>query len=242
MRRSVVAALLALLVAAPARAVTVEPNPVRVSAFYRGTTVRVRGVTDPGSEVIVIVTGSDTEERFDRKGRVGPLWANLGKLAVSGVPRLHLIAGNAQAVRDRDLVQRHLLDLDALARRARIAPAGAEASAMRAEYVKLKKSKGMFAELQNGVRMDGTAFEAQIPWPDMAPPGEYGVVIFHLHKDGGIRIESAQLVVELVGFPRFVDRMAFEQSFLYGLLSVSVALSVGLLMGLVFKRKGAVGH
>lgn len=242
MSRSLAAALLVLLAATAARAATVDPNPIRVSALYHGTMVRVWGNTDPGSAVIVTITGSNTEEKFNRKGRIGPLWANLGKLTVSGVPRLHLIAGNAQAVANPTLVERYLLDLGALARQARITPAGAEAAAMQAEYVKLKKSKGIFAELDNGVRMDGTAFEAKIPWPDMAPPGEYRVGVFHLHPDGTVRVESTQLAVELVGFPRFVDHMAFKRGALYGLLSVIVALSVGFLMGLVFKRKGAAGH
>jgi hypothetical protein len=240
--RSFAAALLLLPVATAARAATIEPNPIRVTALYRGTTVRVSGRTDPGSSVMVTITGSNTEEKFNRKGRIGPLWANLGKLTVSGVPRLHLIAGNPQDIRDRRLVDRYLLDLNALARQARITPTGPEAAAMQAEYVKLKKSQRVFAALEAGVRMEGTAFEAQIPWPDMASPGEYRVRIFHLQKDGTVRIESAALALELAGFPGFVDHMAFKRSALYGLLSVIVALTVGLLMGLVFKKKGAAGH
>ena len=74
--------LSALLLPPPARAVMVEPNPMLIDATFHGATIRVRGVTEPGSQVFVIVTGSSIAERFNRKGRIGPVWANVGALQI----------------------------------------------------------------------------------------------------------------------------------------------------------------
>jgi hypothetical protein len=44
-----------------------------------------------------------------------------------------------------------------------------------------------------------------------------------------------------VGLPRLVAYLAYDRSLAYGVISVVIALSVGLAMGLLFKRRTA-GH
>ena len=242
--------LLALLAAAlatgPALAdLSVEPDPVRIDATFRGGVIRVRGDAGPGTDVFVTITGAVAKEEFQRKGRVGPLWVNVGRLSVSGAPGLCLIAGSRTptGLLDRARIEEHLLDLEAVLHGATFEPEGSDPALVRREYLALKRSQGVFGVFDGAVRREPggrSGFEAAIPWPDAAPPGEYTVAVIQAAGGRIVRRETAGLRVELVGFPRFIAEMAFHRSSLYGAMSVGIALAVGLLIGLVFRRGG--GH
>lgn len=245
-RRFLLAVVTVVLPAASAVGMTVEPNPLLVGARFDGGTVRIRGSADPESQVFVVVSGTHIKEQFNRKGRVGPVWANVGTLEVSGVPRLCMIAtsGPGSAGLDRGLADSHLLDLEAVSRRAVLDPPASDSESTRREYIKLKKSQGVFAYLPGAVQTEAGVkpgeFSVAIPWPVSGGPGAYTVDVIQVKAGAVLHTESATLKVKLVGLPRWISLLAFERGRLYGVLSVASAICVGLLMGLVFRKGG--GH
>jgi hypothetical protein len=225
----------------------VEPDRVSVGTFFRGGTIRVTGALEPGSDVIVVFTGRIVEETYNRKGRIGPFWATVGKVTIGDVPALHLIASGApvSSLLSRAAIDEHLVDLDALVHRATLHPADLDRDAVVAEYLKLKRRQGVVGLFEGAVQIRGSSrdrsFEATIPWPTAAPAGTYRVVVRHVRDLIVIREETRPLEVAYVGLPRLISHLAFERSLAYGVLSVVIALSVGLVMGLLFKR-GTAGH
>jgi hypothetical protein len=244
-KRFSLAALVLVLFAVPAAGMTVEPNPILVDAGFHGSTIRISGSAEPHSQVFVIISGARVKEKFNRKGRVGPVWANVGALHVSGVPSLCLIASSAPGTAglDRRLVDENLLDLEAVMNRAILDPSGSDAALVRREYLKLKQSHGAFADMpgtvMSGARGARAEFAVAIPWPDSAGAGRYNVEVVQVKAGAVLRRETSTLELKLVGLPRLISYLAFERSRLYGALSVAIALCVGLLMGLVFKKGGS---
>jgi Putative transmembrane protein (Alph_Pro_TM) len=226
---------------------TIAPNPISVHSFFNGGTVRVHGMVDPGSSVIVVITGRTVDEHFNRKGRIGPLWATTGQVAISDVPGLHLVASPApvSTLVRRDDIEEYRLDIEALIRRARIKPDGSDRELLLREYLKLKQQQGVVAVFEQAVRIEGNpparSFDAEIPWPVTAQPGAYRVTVLHVRELSVLRQDVRSLDVQYVGIPRFVSHMAFERSFVYGLGSVIIAVGFGLAIGLLFK-KGPAGH
>jgi len=227
--------------------IRVEPERVTIGSLFRGGTIQVTGPLEPGSDVIVIITGRTVEEAYNRKGRIGPFWATVGKVTISDVPILHLIASGRPVSKllSRTAIDEHLVDLDALAHRATVRPADLERNTVLAEYLTLKRGQGLVGMFEEAVRVQGSSrepsFEAAIPWPTAAPVGTYQVVVRHVRNLTVIREETKALEVAYVGLPRLIAHLAFERSLTYGIVAVVVALSVGLVMGLLFKR-GTAGH
>lgn len=228
-----------------ASALTVEPNPVLVNATFRGGRIQVSGTTEPGSLVFVAITGSSVEEKLNRKGRLGPLWANVGSLRFSGVPQLCLVASSAPVPKNLDprVLGEYPLDLEAVVRRSKIEPAK-DVALMQREYLRLKEAQGVYGQFVGAVKVTTSGQQAtylgSIPWPDKGSAGEYSVEVIHLKQGAVMRHETATLAVKLVGLPGFVSHLAFQKSALYGILSVVIALSVGFVTGLVFKK--SVSH
>lgn len=225
----------------------VEPNPVTVGTFFRGGMVHVSGALEPGTDVIVVITGRTTKETYNRKGRVGPFWATVGKVTIADVPVLYLIGSRTPVARllSPAAIDGHMVDLDALARRATVEPASDDRALLIGEYLKLKREQGVMGIFEDAVRVSGSSrepsFEAVIPWPATAPVGTYHVVVRHVQNGAVVREDSQPLDVAYVGLPRVIAHMAFERNLAYGILAVVIALSVGLVMGLLFK-KGTTGH
>jgi hypothetical protein len=247
LRASLLLAPLALaFLGGAAPCATVDPDPILIDATFCGRTIWVRGVSERGDDLFVTITGARVAERFNRKGRIGPIWANTARLSVADVPKLCLIATGTRRSSElgRGIVDEHFLDLDAVARRATVEPAASDVELIRHEYVRLKQSQGLFGMFEGAVRVntDGPAatYEAAFPWPDTAPPGEYAVHVLHVRGGVVVRDEPTSVRVEMTGLPRLIADLAFGHSELYGALSVFVALTVGFAMGLVFKRGG--GH
>jgi hypothetical protein len=114
-----------------------------------------------------------------------------------------------------------------------------------AEYLKLKQRQGVVGLFEGAVQVHGTSggpsFDATIPWPASAPAGTYRVLVRHVRSLGVVREETRPLEVAYVGLPRLIAHLAFERSLAYGVLAVTIALGVGFVMGLLFKR-GTAGH
>jgi hypothetical protein len=226
---------------------TIDPNPVSIGTFFHGGAVRVRGTVAPDATVVVVITGQTIEEGFNRKGRVGPFWATVGKVTIAGVPRLHLMAstGPVLTLLPPTAVDEHLLSLEALLHRAVVEPGGPNRESVLVEYLKLKQWQGVVGVFEDAVHISGSSaersFEATIPWPATAPVGAYRVIVLHVRDRAVVQQYVQPLSVTYVGLPRFIAHMAFDQGLTYGILAVVVALGVGLAMGLVFKR-GTAAH
>jgi hypothetical protein len=142
-------------------------------------------------------------------------------------------------------VDDHLLSLEALVRRAIVEPGGPNREPLLVEYLKLKQRQGVVGVFQDAVQISHSSpecsFEATIPWPATAPVGAYRVIVLHVRDWAVVRQSVQPLSVIYVGLPRFISHMAFDQGLTYGVFAVFIALGVGLVMGLLFKR-GTTAH
>jgi len=225
----------------------VEPGRVEVGTFFQGRPIRIHGRVAAGCDVVVAITGGNVEETYNRKGRVGPLWATVGKVTISEVPALHLVATSAplSTILPRPVIDAHMADLDALGRRARILPDSGDRDLVVAEYLALKRGQGLVGLSEGAVRLEGTPgnprFDATLRWPATAPIGTYRVVVWQVRGRVIIDERSVALEAAYVELPRLIAHLAFERSLAYGVVSVIIAVGVGFAMGLVFK-KGPRGH
>ncbi|HUB32888.1 MAG TPA: TIGR02186 family protein [Bryobacteraceae bacterium] len=215
----------------------VTPGVIQAGAFYDGAEVKVEGVAAPRSKVIVTVSGSDREERFNRQARFGPIWLNAGKVRISGAPSLFLrfSAGAPASLLTGECARSHYLDERSLTARIRLDPPFADRrtdARLRADCVALKKSQEVYRFDDGGVvmgepRPDGVPYHAIFRWPKRAPPATYEVRVYEV-VDGTITREtSVPLAVVRAGFPAWLARMAENNAPLYGIIAVLIAVLAG---------------
>lgn len=103
----------------------------------------------------------------------------------------------------------------------------------------VKRNAGLFIEQPYGVRLTSDVlYRARIPIPSAVPVGDYRAEIF-LIEDGRVRARAtAPIIIDKSGFERGVYLFAQQRGFLYGLISVALAMGAGMVAGLAFARPG----
>ena len=228
---------------AAGRPVTVVPRKININGTYSGTDMRIEGVASPGSQVVVVARGPDTEETFKRKGRAGPIWVTAGRVEVSGVPSLFIRYAPEPAERflRREEIERFQLDPQAIQRQMHIEPAGADAVRLREDYVRLKVEQRVYRVIDGAVRMGapgpaGVPYLVQFHWPRKAPPDTYEVRV-HECRDGSVTsTTTVPLEVVKTGFPALIAALSTSHALYYGIAAVVIAILAGFFIDFLASR------
>ncbi len=102
--------------------------------------------------------------------------------------------------------------------------------------VRLRRAAGIYFELIGAVKVtEETLFETRIQLPANLVEGDYRARIFLLRDKAVVDVFEASIEVRKVGLGRWIYTMAQEQSALYGILSILVALTAGWLASAFFR-------
>ena len=79
-------------------------------------------------------------------------------------------------------------------------------------------------------------FRTTLNFPANVPPGIYQVQVFELEDGHVMDAQRSALVISKVGFEADVFDFAQQRAPLYGLLAIVMAVSLGWLAGVIFRR------
>jgi len=220
---------------------------ITMDIFYHGNEVSVRGICDPGVDLVVKIESEDADISLKKKDKVGGiLWMNTGEEEFKNVPELYFMqsSGELDAIAAPEEQDRYVMGYKALENHAAIEPAETQAEKDRwfSEFVKFKEASRLYFTKTGGFEMsskDGVqSYFMKFDWPYQAKPGDYRVTVLAL-KDGKV-VETANsaVKVEQVGMVKTLSGMAKNKGALYGGLSVIIALAAGFGVGIVFKKGG----
>lgn len=101
----------------------------------------------------------------------------------------------------------------------------------------LMKGKGLYRDHQEMLTFMGdTLFKTLVSFPDTLPRGSYAVDVY-LIEDGKLRAQQTlPIAVDKVGFDAFLYDLAHDNSMLYALMAIGIALSVGWAISQLFSR------
>src|SRR3546814_17069210 len=86
---------------------------------------------------------------------------------------------------------------------------------------------------------EGVLYRARLPLPARVPVGRYVAQTFLVQNGNVVAEARREITIDKSGFARFVYVAAQRSSFLYGLTAVLIAVALGWLAGVNFRRKSA---
>ncbi|MDA8434228.1 MAG: TIGR02186 family protein [Nitrospiraceae bacterium] len=229
---------------------TANHDRISVDFFYHGSTVSVRGVSDPGTDLVVKIASPEGEQVLRQKGKVGGLlWMNVGKLTFERVPTLYFVQStkNLSDMLSEEEMNKHVLGYPALEKHSEVSPVAsvAEKEKWFDEFVSFKEASKLYSTASGKISTTQEGGEQQyyilLDWPYQAPPGEYTVSVYAVKDNKVVDSADTKVHVEQVGIVKSLAGMAKNKAAAYGLISILVALGAGFGVGLVF-RKGGGAH
>lgn len=238
------AAALALLPQSAAQAAKEEvvlglsQDRVAITATFDGSEILIFGAvkreapipTDEPLEVIVAVSGPAPSVMVRRKEKKLGIWVNVDSVLVDSAPAFYAVATSApfaqvlsdtEDLRYRVSIRRAIRSVGA-AMHIRGAQAFADA------VMRIRERNGLYSLRENTVAVDQqTLFRTAIEMPADLTEGDYQTRIFLTR--GGEVVSSYETTIDVrkVGLERFLFSLSRKQPFLYGLMSLAIAIAAG---------------
>lgn len=235
---------------------TLVPEKIAMGAFYDGARIHIEGTAPMQSDVLIVIRGTDKDEIFNRKGRVGPIWLNVDRIHIKQAPSVFLSFSSADAgsLLDRATLNQYQLDEAAIMHRIHFfchckcsitgrsehstfldtEPDRAYVKLLYADFLKLKEDEGSYGVHSHAVTITSagnqtTKYDLDFAWPKMAPPGDYQVEVYACRGRQLVARSEATLQLVEVGFPAYIARIASVHPWGYGVGAVLVAMLAGFL-------------
>ncbi len=223
----------------------VSQHEVRVRQGFTGTELLLFGaVLDPAGvraareyDIVVVLKGPTEPIRLREKSKVGGMWINAASTDFRSAPSFFAVAASrpvSEIVEEKTAaIYEFGTDFIQLSPTGEIDPA--EQARFTAGLVDLKRRQGLYHEDMRGVRIsEDVLYQARISLPSSVQTGTYTAETFAVNGGRVVASAIAEVEVRKVGFERFVELFAQTQSFLYGLLAVSLSIGMGWIAGRLF--------
>ena len=220
----------------------VSQDLIQITSNYTGSDIVVfddveQQAKASGRDIVVVVRGPDTVLTVRRRDRVAGVWVNHDAASLSGMPSYYYLASTKPL---KDIAPQETLA------RYGIGVAGLEPDTVHAHHeiepfrqaaLRLMSGQGLYREEPAGVEfLSDTLFRAHIPVPAGVSVGQYDVEVYLL-RDGNVEsAQSTPLFIDQTGLERRLYNWAHDQPFGYGLAAVMMALIMGWLSSVIFRR------
>lgn len=217
-------------------------DKIEIRSNYNGTDIVVFGAVErPEAEehpdIVVVVRGPDSDMRVRRKDRVAGIWINRNREILRGMPGYYFAAGNRPLARmaDAKIRQQYGLGLDAL--KPRMTSGGHDPKLFLDALVRAEMKNHLYVQDEDAVEfLSGTLFRAHVPLPASAPRGHYVVEVYLLRDGRVIDARSSDLSIDQTGLEERVYDFSRDEPLAYGLSTVLMAMGLGWLSSLLFRR------
>ncbi len=247
--RALAALLLWLAAAVPAAAeeVVAALSQTRVAIttdfdgseiFVYGAVKRAAPIPEGRLDVVVTLIGPSAPVVVRQKTRQFGIWINDAGVEVDAAPVFYAVAstGPLEEVLSHTDDLRYRIGIDHGVRLIGDSQAERYPEEYRQAVIRLRRANGLYSEQPGAVTLaENTLFSTAIALPAQLVEGDYKARVFLLRERAVIDAEETTVSVRKVGLERFIYRMAQEQSLLYGLVSIAVALAAGWLASAFFR-------
>ena len=229
--------------------IAVSTPAVQIDSNFTGTGVTVFGVIQQDTTsvvpaggtygVAILIVGPPESVVVRRKDRVLGIWANAGAETLLRPPGFYALStsGALAGLAGATTLQRLQIGLGNLgfvyADRASDDPAGTE---FRNAFVRIKERAGLYHEDAGVTFIGDLVFRATVHLPANIPVGRYTVLAYIFA--GGDLIAHAQesIDVSTTGLEATMTDFARNQALLYGVICAALAVFIGWLGGVIFRR------
>lgn len=212
---------------------------IAITTGFSGTNVLLFGATDGAGEVIVVVRGPVDRVTVRKKERVAGIWVNTSSMAFDGVPGYYRVAASANIDGLLDAQSRNTFQIGveniAVAPLETLPPE--QEKAFFQALIRNKQSNDLYgAEAGKITFLGNRLFRTRIALPANVPTGRYTVEVYLVSKGKILTRTTTPLQVLKSGFEAKVYTFAHEDSALYGLIAIAIALMAGWFAGYVFRK------
>jgi uncharacterized protein (TIGR02186 family) len=215
---------------------------VAITTGFTGAEVMLFGAVDGAGDIVVVITGPPENLVVRNKERIAGIWVNSRTVEFESVPNFYAVASSRplSEITTSDVRETQQIGAEYIAtkvsQRDRARPSE-ELALFREALIRNKQKDGLFSiEPEEVSVISNRLFRTRIHFPSNMATGSYTAVVYLFRDGNAIQAVSTPILVEKVGLGAEVYKFAHQQSALYGLAAVLVAVFAGWLGGVIFRK------
>jgi uncharacterized protein (TIGR02186 family) len=213
-------------------------DQVAITTSFDGSEILIFGAVKrespipdgPPLDVIVTVAGPSAPVVVRRKENRFGIWVNSDSIEVDHAPSFYAVASTGpldEVLSDTEDL-RHKISVARAIRSVGAPQAILDADAFTEALIRIRTGKDLYQEREGQVALDQqTLFRTSIDMPANLTEGEYLARIFLARGGEVVSRYETTIDVSKVGLERWLFVLSRQQPFLYGLLSLAIAIAAG---------------
>jgi len=223
---------------------------IEIGLSYHGDDIHFFGVSPVRDcDLIIRLTAEKSEEvKLSVKGRVGPFWMSVKQYDVTDAPFVYKIHSTkpVEQIVSPETAQELELGYAAVQKKMKLHLARGEAAPDDAAkvfkgLVKIKEEANLYNIVADPARLEiaeGQLYKHYFRFPPAATEGRYVVESFAFKDKQLVGYGKDVIQIKKVGLESWLTDVSQNYPLLYGIMAVVIALGVGLLVGMIFKKGG----
>jgi uncharacterized protein (TIGR02186 family) len=225
-------------------------NIIEIGLSYQGDQIHFFGVSPVRDcDLIVRLTAEKSEEvKLSMKGRVGPFWMAVKQYEVTNAPFMYKIHSTKpiDQIAPPEIAQELDLGYQAVQKRMKLHLARGDAAPEDANLVfkglvKIKEEANLYNIIADPKRLEvteGRLFKHYFRFPPAATEGTYLVESYAFKDKQLVGYGRDFIQIKKVGLEYWLTDISQNYPLIFGIMAVVIALGVGLLVGMIFKKGG----
>jgi uncharacterized protein (TIGR02186 family) len=212
---------------------------IAITTGFTGSELLLFGAVDGDGDVVVVVRGPLHQEVVRRKERMAGIWINAKSVSFREVPSFYHVASTRPLT---DIASsRTLTGMELGADRLKFQRVGAAApddDEFKSALLRNKQRDKLYTKGYGNIKMMGRRlFRTTVIFPTIVPTGAYSVDVLLFRGGRVVDSETTALNVHKVGLEADIFNFAHQQSALYGVIAILIALMAGWLAGAMFRQR-----
>lgn len=218
----------------------ISSNEIDIDSNFNGKKILLFGAKSSAGKLIIAVRGPKKDFLVTKKDKIFGIWHNSKRLKFRNASSYYAIFSTFDDNIISDYLLKRLnlgtdnLSFDAVNNES---INDEEKINFTYELIKNLKSENLYSKGTGKINfLDETLFKIDLNFPKNISQGAYNVDLYFIN---GRTLESFQTIpiyVNQIGLSAKISRAAYDNSFLYGILSVILALTIGWIANYIFNR------
>ncbi len=228
-------------------------NKIIVHSNFTGTHIFLFGSVDYSNtkqknmenDIIIVLRGPSEEFIIRRKDNIAGIWINAEHRNVTKIPAYYALFSSRDfnEIATTETLKKYNIGLNY--KSVNVKPQFVSQLAednntynFQEAFLRLQKDNGRYHRQPNSItKVNDTLFHVRINLPNDVPKGEYFVDTYLFRKGVLINRSEQKISIEKSGVQKLLFFISRQHPLLYGVVSLIISLSVGILIGVVFARR-----
>jgi uncharacterized protein (TIGR02186 family) len=216
----------------------ISANEINIDTKFSGAEVLLFGAKGDAGDIIITVRGPKKNYLVSKKDRFLGIWYNRDRLKFKNVYSYYsFFSGLHNKTIEKELLSRLEIGEEQIKFDIRNGTDKNQDDEFKIEFIDNLTKQNLYLNSPNSIEfLDETLFKVMLTFPKNVMMGVYTVEIYLVDENNLVAFQSIPITVHQVGLSARINQFAYNNSIIYGIVAVLMAIVAGFLANYVFTK------